>query len=261
MRIIPAINCQDFDCVKEKLLKAAEFSDWAQIDIADGKFTQYENGGSNFLSSHRADKKNAIDDSGGNVPKSAASKKLGEDSRHFSTGFTGYTTWNNPQELKEFLIKNPEFKIKNIEVHLMVEHPTEAMIPWMAFANRIILHVETLSPSDFIMSPEDKRFEIGLAINPDTDIQKVIPRLSKIKFVQILAVLPGKAGQKLDERVLEKITFLKKNYPDVILEVDGGINLETAKICKEAGADIIASASYIFDSGDPEKAYRALELI
>lgn len=211
MQIIPAINCPDFECVKEKLQQAAAFSGWVQIDIADGKFTEHE-------------------------------------------------TWNNAQQLREFRIKNEELRI-NIEVHLMVEKPTEAMMPWMAVANRIILHLEALSPTDFLMNPEDKRFEIGLAINPATDVQKLVPHLGHIAFVQILAVTPGKAGQKFDEGVLEKLTFLKKNYPDVIIEVDGGINLETAKLCKGSGADILVSASYIFESGDPERAYRELASI
>ena len=197
--------------MEEKLKQAAVFSDWVQIDIADGKFTEH-------------------------------------------------VTWNNAQELREFRIKNEELKI-NIEVHLMVEKPTEVMLPWMAVAERIILHIEALSPTDFLMNPEDEKFEIGLAVNPATDVQKLVPHLSHIKFVQILAVSPGKAGQTFDTGVLEKIKFLKKNHPDVIIEVDGGINLETAKMCKDAGADIVVSASYIFESPNPEEAYRELTAV
>src|SRR3989344_2581883 len=98
MQIIPSINCQDFECVKEKLLKAAAlFGDlssealakdgWVQIDIADGKFTEHE-------------------------------------------------TWNNPRELTELKAKSQELKA-NIEVHLMVLQPAEAMLPWMQVAKRI----------------------------------------------------------------------------------------------------------------------------
>ena len=110
--------------------------------------------------------------------------------------------------------------------------------------------------------------EIGLAVNPDMSVEKVIPYISanqqkigvnqRIKFIQILAVDPGASGQEFQPLVLNKVKFLKKNYPDVIIEVDGGINLETAKLCKEAGADILAAATYIFDSPDPKEAYKVL---
>jgi GxxExxY protein len=78
--------------------------------------------------------------------------------------------------------------------------------------------------------------------------------------VQVLAVSPGKSGQKFDKRVLEKIRFLKKNYPDVIIEVDGGINLETAKLCKEAGAGILVAGNYIWGSKNPQGAYEELQI-
>ena len=202
VKIIPAINCSDFDCVKKKLKKAAEFAKWVQLDIADGIFTEH-------------------------------------------------ATWNNPAELKDLI------KI-NLEVHLMVNNPEKVMNEWIkAGVKRIIIHFEAIRGLRSKIY-DSKDCEIGLAINPETPVEDIASYLNEFKFVQILAVPPGKSGQKLDERVLEKIKFLKQNYPDVIIEVDGGINLETAKLCKDAGADIIVVGSYIFDDSDPIAAYRRL---
>jgi ribulose-phosphate 3-epimerase len=77
---------------------------------------------------------------------------------------------------------------------------------------------------------------------------------------QVLAVHPGLAGQKFLPSVLNKIRFLKKNAPDgIVIEVDGGITPETAKLAKEAGADIAVAASYIFNSDDSRAAYEELK--
>jgi len=239
MIIIPAINCFDFNCVKEKLQKVADFTSlkagWVQIDVADGKFTNWK-------------------------------------------------TWDNSEELKLLIDTNKRLigtnhKL-NIEIHLMAENPLEIADDWIkAGAKRIILHIEALErlwTSDVqqlnihniwdIGRPKRKDCEIGIAINPDTPIEKLgfFLKLTTnnqqpiTNFVQLLAVSPGKSGQKFDERILEKIKFLKKNHPDVIIEVDGGINLETAKMCKKAGADILAVGSYMWGSENPEKVYNML---
>ncbi|MCL5004552.1 MAG: ribulose-phosphate 3-epimerase [Patescibacteria group bacterium] len=217
MRIIPAINCQDFECVKDKLQKTAEFgAGWAQIDIADGKFTKHK-------------------------------------------------TWDNPEEFK---ILNLKFKI-NVEVHLMVENPLDVMNEWIeAGAKRIIVHIESIEISNLKSQNSKlnlKNIEIGLALNPNTPVENLLSYLATIddskQFVQLLAVEPGLSGQKFQPQILEKIKFLKKNYSNVIIEVDGGINPETAKMCKEAGADILVVGSYIWESNNSLGAYKELAAI
>ena len=74
----------------------------------------------------------------------------------------------------------------------------------------------------------------------------------------MLAVQPGPVGQEFLPFVCEKIKFLREEFPDAIIEVDGGMNPETAGQVKEAGADTIVSASYIFNAVDPKKAYEEL---
>ena len=232
MKIIPAVNEVDFSKIKEKIEKAAEFfpsaEGWIQIDIADGKFTPHK-------------------------------------------------TWNNPRALRELRIQNSELRKLNLEIHLMVENAEEVVDDWIkAGAKRIIVHHESVmalakKPSDnneidilnFILSKcEANNVEFGLAINPDTAVEELLPHVDKIGFIQILAVNPGLAGQQFKAETLKKIKFLKENpYTEIVVEVDGGINSEIAKLCKEAGADILVSASYIWNSKNPKEAFEELSRI
>lgn len=224
MKIIPAINCDNFECVKRRLEKAAEFYDglpaealakegWIQIDIADGKFTPHK-------------------------------------------------TWGKPEELERLQTTDYGLKKSSIEVHLMVENPLAVIDDWAeAGAKRIIVHLEAVANSGLQTTDyrlQNAGFEFGLALNPETPAEKLLPYLNKIKFVLILAVYPGASGQKFQPQVLEKIKVLKAARPDVIIEVDGGINLETAELCKKAGADVVAAGSYIFENPNPRAAYERL---
>ena len=220
MLVIPAINCKNFKCVKERLeiaagfLPKAENKRWVQIDISDGKFTKAK-------------------------------------------------TWNNPAELKNLIT----YKLNNlnIEVHLMVNNLRPNVKKWLKMADRIIFHFENLDEVEFgfikkiIIKKGAPKF--GLAITPKTPIEIIVPFLDDFKFVQLLSVNPGKSGQKFNPQTLDKIKFLKKYHPKIIIEIDGGINLQTAKMVKKAGADIINSGSYIFDSKNPKAAYEKLNSI
>lgn len=169
--------------------------------------------------------------------------------------FASNITWNNPKDLANF-----KHSKSNIEAHLMVENPEAVVEDWVsAGVKRVILSLEAISgdKSPFL-SNKSGNFEIGLAINPETPVEDLLPYLENIKFVLVLGVKPGLAGQKFNEKVLGKIRFLKNYYPGVIIEVDGGINLETVKLVKKAGADIVVSASYIFKSSEPQKIYKEL---
>src|SRR3989344_5216045 len=168
--------------------------------------------------------------------------------------FSPAIIWGSP---KDFL-KLPKV---HYEVHLMVNNPELVIEDWLkAGINRVIVHFEVLG-ADFLQNTKFlKKYEkkIILAINPGTPAEKLLPYLTEIEQVLILAVKPGWAGQKFSVEVIHKIQFLRKAAPGVKIEVDGGINLETAKLCKEAGADIVVSASYILNSDNPKEAYAKL---
>lgn len=162
--------------------------------------------------------------------------------------------WAEPFAFKK-LAKN----IKR-EVHLMVENPEKEVDSWiLAGVKRAIVHIETIADFQLLFTKCLGGFvEFGLALNPDTPVSEIEAYLDKIKFVLILGVIPGLSGQKFNEKVLEKIKYLKQNYPEVLIEVDGGVNLETAPKIKQAGADILAVGSYLF-SGEPKDRMKELE--
>ncbi|MDP3949011.1 MAG: hypothetical protein Q8Q17_03655 [bacterium] len=157
-----------------------------------------------------------------------------------------------------------ENKLK-LEVHLMVEEPEKEIDGWLAAgANRVIVHLEALNKETFseIKKKTDKKnAELMIAINPETPAKNLMPYFGKVSEFQILAVYPGPAGQKFQTLVTDKIRFLRHELPDATIEVDGGINEETLKLSKSAGANIATSSSYIFNNPEPKAAYETLKSI
>lgn len=178
--------------------------------------------------------------------------------------FLAQTTWNNPDDLISnfpYLPTGRQFPIANLEVHLMVENPEEILEKWIsAGAKRIFVHSESLKNINNFLDIVKKfrQIEFGIAIKPGTSAKELLLYSKFLNFFQVLAVSPGSSGQIFNPSVLEKIRFLRTSIPNAKIEVDGGINKETAKLAKMNGADIVASSSYIWDSDDPKKAYEEL---
>lgn len=151
------------------------------------------------------------------------------------------------------------------EIHLMVEEPEKAVRSWLeAGAKRLIVHVETVNENSFEeIENAAKKYgaELMLAISPETPVEKLKPYFGKVSEFQVLAVCAGPAGQKFLLLALDKIRFLRKELPNAKIEVDGGINLETAGFTKEAGADIVTAATYIFNSDNPKARYDELRSV
>lgn len=162
--------------------------------------------------------------------------------------FTKNTIWHNPEDLIGFKTS------LNIEVHLMILKPEERIESWLLEnTGRIIFNLESSKTPDFVIEKcREKGIEVGVSIGPDTPWTQAQPFLKKANLIQVLAVYPGLAGQEFIEDSLDKIRHLRENCPDCGIEVDGGINPETAKKAVDAGADILVSASYIFGGGDSE---------
>ena len=158
----------------------------------------------------------------------------------------------------------------------MVEEPEKAVEEWLeAGAKRIIIHYEAIfnpglrfhevNPNEVWEEIRNKCVargaELMLAINPETPVEMLSPLLSKISAFQVLAVNPGPAGQIFLMPSLNKIKFLRGKLPNAKIEVDGGINPETARLAKAAGASILACGTYILKNSDPDGAYHALQSI
>jgi ribulose-phosphate 3-epimerase len=169
--------------------------------------------------------------------------------------FTKNTTWHNAGDLLSL-----ETPLK-IEVHLMVSDIERKIEEWLiAPVKRIIFHLEAAKDSDFVIEKCKKEGkEVGLAIGPDVPWTKLVPFFDRVGFFQILGVYPGLPGQKFQEECFDKIRHLRKEQPNCIIEVDGGMDLETAKKAVSAGASIIAAASAIFETENIEEAIKNLK--
>ncbi len=136
-----------------------------------------------------------------------------------------------------------------LDVHLMINNPAKYI---GAFANAgsdmITVHIETVTPKElrFIARELKKRkVRLGISLNPGTPWRKVKPVLKLVDFVLVMSVNPGFGGQAFIPEVIGKISQLRAVFKKDIA-VDGGINNQTAKLVKKAGANILVAGSYIF---------------
>ena len=129
-------------------------------------------------------------------------------------------------------------------------------------AKRLVVHLETVTEqtlSEIHAQASALGAEVFLAMGPETSIENLWTLVKKCDGFQILSVHPGFAGQAYLPLSLEKLQFLRQSWPKSKIEMDGGMDLERAKLSVSAGANILASASYIFENPDPAKAYNNLK--
>lgn len=148
-----------------------------------------------------------------------------------------------------------------LDVHLMIENP-EKYVEAFAKSGADILTFHFECGSD-IKSTIDliKSFGVkaGLSIKPKTSPEVILPYLNDLDLVLVMTVEPGFGGQKFMQDCAEKIPVIKKNaHSDLIIQVDGGINAETARICTCYGANSLVAGSYIYKSNDVKAAIASL---
>ena len=160
--------------------------------------------------------------------------------------FVENKTWTYG-EVKNFV----KYSNKKLDVHLMVEKPQKYIEDYaMLNTDRITFHYEAVKDiNEMINYVKNYGLKVGIAINPDTDEKVLFPYLKDIDQVLVMGVVPGKSGQSFIETTPDKIRALKeeiiKQNVRCEINVDGGINDETAPLCKEAGVDILVSASFL----------------
>lgn len=141
------------------------------------------------------------------------------------------------------------------DAHLMIENP-EWYIDTMADAGvqSISIHVEATKHLDRALQLIKARgLKAGVAINPATDITFLDNIYEKLDLILIMTVNPGFGGQKFLNQMIEKIRKVRNKFPHIDIQVDGGINNETAKLVIEAGANILVAGSYVFSGNYSEK--------
>ena len=226
IEIIPAILSKNYEDLKNKISLVRGFSPLVQIDICDGNF----------------------------VP-----------SITWPFFARGKDDFDNNDLDKHFLaILNereglPFWEDIDFELDLMTK---DAILNFDIYSKlgpkRIILHYDSVDNKtellEFLEGMDSYTrdvFEIGLAFNNNHEIETIEQFLSNIDFVQFMGIDNiGFQGEGFNENILEKIKNLKSKHPDVLVSVDGGVDLGVASLLKEAGADRVVSGSYIFNSDD-----------
>ena len=151
-----------------------------------------------------------------------------------------------------------------LDTHLMIENPERFVKPFAdAGADLITFHIEACRNEnhvkDVINLVKSCGKKAGLSVKPNTDIKEVFPYINDLDLVLIMTVEPGFGGQEFIHDCALKIPFLyEKAKENLIIQVDGGINNITAKICTALGANSLVAGSYIFGSDDICKAISKL---
>ena len=162
--------------------------------------------------------------------------------------FASVKIFNDPQALYDFTTP------VNIELHLMIDKPEKHLENWLKTrAKRFLVHIEsTRNFSAIAEKLHSENREIGCALHPNTPADAYAMYASLTPYVLVLGVVPGPSGQHMQPGIIEKISTLRAAYPNVTIEVDGGVSLAlgTAKKAVEAGADALCSGYDIFSSKD-----------
>ena len=163
--------------------------------------------------------------------------------------FSTHPTWRDPADLSRL------HTTLKAEVHLMVEEPEKIIDRWFVEpVRRVIVHLEaTKDPELVIQKCRAAGREIGFAIRPDTSWEKLQTWFNKVDMVLLLRVPPGASGQGMPSEILEEIRHLRTACQKCIIEVDGGVNPETAERAASAGADLLVAGAAIFNNSDIAK--------
>ena len=170
--------------------------------------------------------------------------------------------------MKDYTLTLSHITNIGLDVHLMVEDVEVFVDEYMEFnPEYITFHIEATKTKertmDVINTIKENGIKAGISISPDTNIEEIKEYLPYIHMVLVMTVVPGKGGQKLIPETLEKVKelkrYLEENNIDIPIEVDGGINSETANLVKDAGAEILVAGSYIINAENYFEAIKSLK--
>ena len=150
-----------------------------------------------------------------------------------------------------------------LDVHLMIENPEKYIEPFAkAGADIITFHYEAVKPENIqaiIDAIKGFGIKAGMSIKPKTNPEEILEHLKELDMLLVMTVEPGFGGQKFMEDCAKKIPTIKANAPEkLIIQVDGGINAETAKICTQFGATSLVAGNYIYKAENIEQAIHSL---
>ncbi len=147
-----------------------------------------------------------------------------------------------------------------LDCHLMISEPTRYVDAFVdAGADWVSVHVE--APDDVgeaLDRIRERGARPGIVLNPDTPLSKAEPYLDRAGFVLVMSVFPGFGGQSFIAEVLEKVKSLKAMGYEGEIEIDGGIDEETAPLATAAGAEVLVAGTAVFGREDRAAAIRAI---
>ncbi len=146
------------------------------------------------------------------------------------------------------------------DTHLMITNPDSYIENFhQAGADHLTVHYEACTHLHRTVSHiQELGMKAGVSINPATPVSLLRDIIPFVDLVLIMSVNPGFGGQKFIVSVVPKLIDLREQMPDLDIQIDGGINAETARIVKDAGANILVAGSYIFGAQDRRKAIESL---
>ena len=156
-----------------------------------------------------------------------------------------------------------------IDVHLMISEPLRFAERFVkAGADMLSFHIESdTDPSEMLRCIHSFGIPAGIALSPDTPLSAVEPYLSMMQpedYILIMTVYPGLGGQAFIPQMLQKIRALsemiRQERMPLHIEVDGGINAETGKLCRQAGVDYLVAGSYVLCAEDPAASVKLLHI-
>jgi ribulose-phosphate 3-epimerase len=140
-----------------------------------------------------------------------------------------------------------------LDVHLMISDPTKYAEQFAdAGANSITFHIEALNaPRPLLEKLKSRGVAAGLAINPSSDFNLLLPFVPDCDLVLVMSVEAGFGGQAFNPIALQRLSELRRSFgPGLLLEVDGGVNEKTVGQCTASGADLLVVGSALFRQAD-----------
>ena len=152
-----------------------------------------------------------------------------------------------------------------LDVHLMIENPEKYIVAFAkAGADIITVHYEACEDTldDVISMIKTLNLKVGVSIKPKTSPERLFPYLDKIDLALVMTVEPGFGGQEFMHHCAMKIPLIKQKVDEnFIIQVDGGVNNITSKICTSLGANSLVAGKYIYSSEDAQQAIKSLKNI
>ncbi len=150
------------------------------------------------------------------------------------------------------------------DVHLMISEPLRYIDNFVkAGADMITFHLESDSDANATIDAiRAKGVKVGISVKPKTPAEAVKPYLDKVDMVLVMTVEPGFGGQRFMADMMPKVSqireWINESGREIDLQVDGGVNADTAKVCIEAGANVLVAGSYLFSKDDYAAAIKTL---